>query len=87
MCLVDKGEGLIGDATRRVEFHQVLLALKDGEVTATGDSPGIHIALVEVVHQRVFRTEHVVDHSFSGAAAYSGTAGLLTLSPMTGRRC
>lgn len=61
MCLVDEGEGFVGYALGGVEFHQVLLALQDGVVTAADNLPEIHVAVVVVVVERVVGTEEETD--------------------------
>ena len=61
MCLVDEGEGFVGYALGGVEFHQMLLALQDGVVTAADNLPEIHVAVVVVVVERVVGTEEETD--------------------------
>ena len=73
VCLVDEGEGFVGNALGGVEFHQVLLALQDGVVTAADNLPEIHVAVVVVVVERVVGTEEEIDgnggHHLRGVVA------------------
>ena len=48
MRLVDEDEGFVNDALGAVEFHQVALALQDGEVAAASQVPQAHVGIVAV---------------------------------------
>lgn len=73
--MVDEGEGLVDDTVGTVELHQVALALKDGEVAATGQFPQAHVGIEMILEERVDAAEEVP--TGDGAVALADVVELL----------